>query len=155
MSGHTHCITTKEFTFDCAHMLTGHNGLCRNLHGHTYRLLISVVGPRIPDGSSEGMIIDFRDLKTLVQTEVVDRFDHAYVYNTCAEGAEREIAKVCEAAGLRTVRMERVTAENMAGCIFGALSQALVDSTCKLVKVRLYETPTSYAEVIADDISGC
>lgn len=155
VSDYPPCIATKEFTFDCAHMLTGHNGLCRNLHGHTYRLLISVAGRRISTGSAAGMVVDFRDLKSFVQTGVVDTFDHAYVYNAQAEGAEREIAKVCEAAGLKTVCMERVTAENMARYIFKVLDRALAGASCKLWKVRLYETPTSYAEVTVDGIPGC
>ena len=66
---------TKEVMFDAAHLLTGYEGLCRNLHGHTYRLFASVCAE--PD--ERGMVVDFKRLKELVKSEIVDRFDHAFM----------------------------------------------------------------------------
>jgi len=57
----------KEMTFDCAHMLSGHNALCKNLHGHTYKVQVSVTGYKLDKGSSQDMIIDFKDLKLAMQ----------------------------------------------------------------------------------------
>lgn len=139
---------TKEYSFDCAHMLTGHEALCKNLHGHTYKLLVSLEGDRIPEGSSAGMVVDFKDLKKAVHDKVVSQFDHAFIYNTKAAGAEAALVGVCKAYGLRVVAMDcRVTAENMAQFIFDELSRELNTSTARVSCVRLYETPTSYAEV--------
>ena len=80
---------TKTVRFDAAHVLTNHAGLCRNLHGHTYRVEVSVAGEA--DGG-DGMVIDFKDLKSLLAETVCARFDHAFIYNTGSE-AEREIAE--------------------------------------------------------------
>lgn len=144
---------TKEFTFDCAHMLTGHEGLCRNLHGHTYKLEVEVQhfgsGDRIPSGPSQGMVVDFKDLKELVNRRIVSKMDHAFICNRNAEGAETEIAKVLEKHGLKIYYLdERPTAENMAKHIAAALSYECRDSGVVITRVRVYETPTSYAEFI-------
>ena len=71
---------SKEITFDAAHMLSGYDGKCRNLHGHTYRLVVEVRGE--PDES--GMVLDFFELKKRMQ-ETADRFDHAYLYDARSE----------------------------------------------------------------------
>lgn len=65
-------LVTKEFTFDSAHFLTKYHGKCENLHGHTYRLRVTVEGSIQEDG----MVIDFVELKKLVKERVVDRYDH-------------------------------------------------------------------------------
>lgn len=66
---------TRSFSFEAAHQLTWHSGACKNLHGHSYRLEVTVAGEL--DGN--GIVIDFSDLSALVQREVVDRFDHTYL----------------------------------------------------------------------------
>ena len=71
--------TTKSFTFDAAHFLPNHKGKCANMHGHTYRLDVTVVGNQGKlslGGSDEGMVIDFADLKAAVKVEVIDKMDH-------------------------------------------------------------------------------
>ena len=78
---------TKTVRFDAAHVLTNHQGLCKNLHGHTYRVDISVTQAA---GDVRDMVIDFKDLKKIATEIICDRFDHAFVYNTASEG-EREI----------------------------------------------------------------
>lgn len=65
-------FVSKEFTFDAAHFLTKYHGKCENLHGHTYRLRVTVEGPVQEDG----MVVDFKALKTLVKEKVIDRYDH-------------------------------------------------------------------------------
>ena len=79
---------TKHFTFELAHALTGHGGLCAHLHGHSYVLDVTVEGTprREPGGPADGMVIDFADLKRIVRTLVVDHYDHALVLHE----AERE-----------------------------------------------------------------
>lgn len=142
---------TKVFQFDCAHLLTGHEGLCQNLHGHTYKLEVTVAhfgsDTTFQTGPSEGMVVDFKDLKDLVNRAIVNKFDHAFVYwKNSKDCPEAEIAALCNSLGLKTVSTPyRPTAENMAKSFFGKLKSALKDSPCTVVKVTLWETPTSFA----------
>ena len=81
---------TKEVTFDCAHMLDGHEGLCRNLHGHTYKVQVTARrsgGFLISKGPAKGMVLDFSALKGIMQAHIVEPFDHAFVYHggSCSE----------------------------------------------------------------------
>ena len=65
---------TKEFTFETAHALYGYDGKCKNIHGHSYKLAVTVIGTPITDPTNVkmGMVIDFGDLKSIVKEEVVD-----------------------------------------------------------------------------------
>ena len=74
---------TKSFGFETGHALYGYDGLCKNVHGHSYKLHVTVVGRPIDDQNNvkNGMVIDFKDLKTIVKSEIVDVFDHATVFN--------------------------------------------------------------------------
>jgi 6-pyruvoyltetrahydropterin/6-carboxytetrahydropterin synthase len=65
-------LVSKEFTFDSAHFLTKYHGKCEYLHGHTYKLRVTVEG----EIQENGLVIDFVILKKLVKEKVVDKFDH-------------------------------------------------------------------------------
>ena len=130
---------TKTVKFDAAHVLTNHQGLCKNLHGHTYRVDVSVYQPA-EDGRD--MVIDFKDLKGIANEVVCDRFDHAFIYNTESAG-EREIAAVVEKNGMRTAPIPfRSTAENLAKLFFGELKARIPG----LSGVKVWETAESWAE---------
>ena len=130
---------TKTVKFDAAHVLTNHQGLCKNLHGHTYRVDVSVTQA---EGDAGDMVIDFKDLKRVATEVVCDRFDHAFIYNTGSEG-EREIAFVVERHGMRTVPIPfRSTAENLARLFFGELKARIPGVT----SVKVWETAESCAE---------
>ena len=130
---------TKTVKFDAAHVLTNHQGLCKNLHGHTYRVDVSVA-QAADDGRD--MVIDFKDLKGIANEVICDRFDHAFIYNTESEG-EREIAAVVEKHGMRTVAIPfRSTAENLAKLFFDDLAGRITG----LSAVRVWETADSCAE---------
>ncbi len=130
---------TKSVKFDAAHILTNHQGLCKNLHGHTYRVDVSVTQP---DNDPRDMVIDFKDLKSVATSVICDRFDHAFIYSTASEG-EREIASVVEKHGMRTVALGfRSTAENLARYFFGELKPRIPG----LVSVKVWETADSCAE---------
>ena len=130
---------TKTVRFDAAHVLTNHQGLCKNLHGHTYRVDISVTQAA---GDVRDMVIDFKDLKKIATEIICDRFDHAFVYNTASEG-EREIAAVVERYGMRTVALAfRSTAENLAKMFYEEL-RARVPGVSS---VKVWETADSCAE---------
>ena len=130
---------TKTVRFDAAHILTNHQGLCKNLHGHTYRVDISVTQA---EGDTKDMVIDFKDLKRVATETICDRFDHAFVYNTESEG-EREIAAVVEKHGMRTVAIPfRSTAENLAKMFYAQLKEKIPGVS----SVKVWETADSCAE---------
>ena len=130
---------TKTVKFDAAHVLTNHQGLCKNLHGHTYRVDVSVAQAK-DDGRD--MVIDFKDLKTIANEVICDHFDHAFIYNTESAG-EKEIAAVVEKNGMRTVAIPfRSTAENLAKMFYGELKSRIPG----LSSVKVWETADSCAE---------
>ena len=130
---------TKTVRFDAAHILTNHAGLCKNLHGHTYRVDVTVA--QAPDDARD-MVIDFKDLKHVCEEEILARFDHAFIYDETSSG-ESEIADVLARHAMRTVALPfRSTAENLARYFFDALHARVPG----LLSVRVWETPDSVAE---------
>lgn len=130
---------TKTVKFDAAHVLTNHQGLCKNLHGHTYRVDISVSQR---EGEDSDMVIDFKDLKSIAEAVICDRFDHAFIYNTTSPG-ECEIAAVVEKNSMRTVAIPfRSTAENLAKYFF----ELLITHIPNIASVKVWETAMSSAE---------
>lgn len=132
----------KIFTFDSAHLLDGHDGKCKNLHGHTYKLEVEVSGDLIPTGPKEGMVLDFADLKAIVKKHILDLMDHAFLYNRLNE-REQAIASLLEGWGMKTYALEqRTTAEVMSRHIFYILRQ----QGLPVSRIRLWETPSSYSD---------
>ena len=128
---------TKTVKFDAAHVLTDHQGLCRNLHGHTYRVDVSVAAEEGGD-----MVIDFKELKALANAVICDRFDHSFIYNTGSAG-ESEIAAVVEKHGMRTVAVPfRSTVENLAKMFYTELKAKVPG----LFAVKVWETADNAAE---------
>jgi len=141
---------TKEFTFDMAHLLYGHEGLCNNVHGHTYKLLVTVQGNLIESGSSKGMVIDFKDLKDIVG-RFIEQFDHAFVYDAYNE-TETEIGQFLADRCMKIRPFHtRTTCENMSVYFFNTLASRLDSDEIKLSEIILYETPTSYARCRSDE----
>ena len=70
---------TKQFKFETGHAIYGYDGLCKNVHGHSFKLDVTIIGQPIidPDHVKNGMVIDFGDLKTIINKEIVQPFDHA------------------------------------------------------------------------------
>lgn len=133
---------TKIFTFDSSHMLDGHDGKCQNLHGHTYRLEVTVAGEPVREGAKAGMVMDFTDLKAAVKQEITDPFDHAFIYHGENE-REQQIAALLEQWQMKTLRLPcRTTAENMAAFMYGRLKEAGLN----VCSITLWETPTSCAQ---------
>ena len=130
---------TKSIKLDAAHILTNHQGLCKSLHGHTYRVEVGVAQP--PDDTAD-MVIDFKDLKRVGEEAIVSRFDHAFIYDSTS-AAESEIAAVVAKHGMRAVALPfRSTAENLARHFYKELSAHVPG----LSAVRVWETPDSCAE---------
>ena len=74
---------TKEFKFEMAHALFGYDGLCKNIHGHSYRLWVTVKGQvkNEKNHAKDGMVMDFNFLKKIVKPEIIDKYDHSFVVN--------------------------------------------------------------------------
>ena len=139
---------TKTVRFDAAHILSDHRGLCRNLHGHTYRVDVSAAG----DGTGD-MVVDFQQLKALATDVICSRFDHSFIYNSESPG-ECEIAAVVEKNGMRATAIPfRSTAENLARHFYAELAPKMPpNATLKSVKV--WETADNSAEYSQDAIAS-
>lgn len=141
---------TKIFRFEMAHALLGYDGLCKNIHGHSYILKVTVSGTPIsdPDDIKEGMVIDFGDLKRVVNQHIVDVYDHAVVLNKKAPtSAFNELKEMFERHHYTDFQP---TAENLVIHYAEVLQRELPD-TVKLEGIVLYETANSYAEWLASD----
>ena len=132
-----------------AHALSNYDGKCKNIHGHTYKLFVTLIGIPCEDCSSpkNGMVLDFGDLKNIVKIPIVDVFDHALVVPT-DKGFE-DLRKFQETDKYIEVPFQP-TCENLTIYIANIIRSKLPDSV-SLYSIRLYETPTSYAEWFADD----
>lgn len=144
-------ITTR-LEFDAGHRIPNHKSQCRNLHGHRYALEITLSGDIITaeNISESGMVMDFSDVKSIARSAVVDVWDHAFlVYQK-----DKEILDFLNSLpNHKTVVFPTVpTAENMASEAFRILKSKYQDTYgnhLKLEKVRLYETPNSWADALS------
>ncbi|MBQ2992870.1 MAG: 6-carboxytetrahydropterin synthase [Alistipes sp.] len=142
---------TKEFSFESAHALDGYDGKCREIHGHSYRLFVTVKGCPIADPASPkcGMVMDFGDLKRIVGREVVDRLDHSFVLRDTAEN--RALAATLGSRFGNIVMVGyQPTCENMLADFASRIAAALPEGVM-LHSLRLHETATSYAEWYAEE----
>ncbi|MDK4526443.1 6-carboxytetrahydropterin synthase QueD [Kingella kingae] len=138
--------TAKEFTFDMAHMLDGHDGKCQNLHGHTYILQVEISGNLHESGAKKGMVMDFADLKAVVKTHILDKMDHAFIYDITSE-RECQVANLLNQLNSKTYGINtRTTAEEMTRHIFNVLT---AEANLPVSLIRLWETPSSYCEYAA------
>ena len=126
-------------TFDSAHFLSGYNGKCANIHGHTWTIEVEVrANSLITAGEKRGMVIDFSDLKKSVKA-LADRYDHTLIYE---QGSLREstLNALREEGFSLTELPVRPTAENFAKLFYEALSKEL-----PVCSVTVYETPQNCA----------
>jgi 6-pyruvoyltetrahydropterin/6-carboxytetrahydropterin synthase len=141
---------TKEFRFEAAHALKGYDGPCRNVHGHSYELSVTITGSPVNDPSSpkNGMVMDFGDLKKIVKEHIIDPFDHALVLPAEFRGSEFEQA--AEVFSKVIYSDYQPTSENML-IDFAARIRPLLPSSVKLHSLKLRETSTSYSELYLED----
>mgnify|MGYP001809755764 FL=1 len=131
----------KEFRWEMGHRLPFHEGLCRNLHGHSYSMRVEIEG----ETDLHGMVMDYYDIKTIVQP-IVDKLDHAFL---CDEGDE-VMKEFFHTNPMKTVMVPfYTTAENIAAYMLGHICDALAatPSSVHRVMIRVYETEKTYAEV--------
>ena len=142
---------TKQFNFETGHALYGYDGKCKNVHGHSYKLSVTVIGSPIVDRSNAkfGMVIDFSDLKKIVKEEIVDQFDHASVFNETTPHIE--LANELKSRGHHVILVNyQPTSENMVTDFAERIINRLPPEV-KLHSLRLQETDTSFAEWYASD----
>ncbi len=114
-------FVTKEFKFDAAHFLTDYHGKCEKLHGHTYKLHVTVKG----DVKEDGMVMDFVELKKIVNERVISKLDHSLLNDT----------------------IDNPSAENIAIWIWNRLKDI---SGAKLYEIKVWETDTSFVTYRAE-----
>lgn len=126
-------LLTKVFHFEAAHDLPGHRGKCARLHGHSYKLEVTLRGPikETLHESDSGMVMDFEELSTLVRSSIIERLDHRYL---------NEVVSI------------RTTAENLVYWMWDALVHAGLPASL-LYRLRLWETESGYVEITQDECS--
>lgn len=142
---------TKEFSFEMAHALEGYDGACRHIHGHSYRLFVTVIGTPIDDINNPkyGMVMDFGDLKKIVTEVVINRYDHALIVRKSDNKADflnelkRQYQKV-------EILDYQPTCENMVSHIAHDIMERLPKDV-SLHNIKLHETATSFAEWYLSD----
>ncbi len=141
---------TREFTFEMAHVLKGYDGPCRNVHGHSYRLFVTLSGipSEKPDNPKNGMVIDFTDLKRIVKKEIISVFDHSVVVSKQYD--KEKIAMFMKLFGNTVLVSYQPTCENLVSDFAGRIIPKLPKEV-NLHSLKLYETSTSYAEWFAED----
>lgn len=107
-------LVTKEFTFDSAHFLPKYHGKCEKLHGHTYKLHVTISAPVNPE---DGLALDFGEIKKIVQDKVLEKLDHAHLNDI----------------------IEIPSAENIAIWIWKQIEKDL-----PVYEIKIWETPTSF-----------
>jgi len=136
---------TKRFFFESAHALYGYDGKCKNIHGHSYILEVTVMGDTIEDENhpKRGMVMDFGDLSKLVKETIVDHFDHALLLN---EKQNQFVSEDFKQQFERIILLPfQPTSEKLLEYFVSLLKPKLADNIT-LLSLRLYETATSYAE---------
>ena len=142
---------TKQFSFETGHALYGYDGKCKNVHGHSYKLSVTVIGKPILDRSNVkfGMVIDFTDLKKIVKEEIVDQFDHATVFNETTPHIE--LANELKTRGHHVISVDyQPTSEYMVTDFAQRIKNRLPEGIA-LFSLKLQETETSFAEWFASD----
>ncbi|WP_440879578.1 6-pyruvoyl trahydropterin synthase family protein [Tenacibaculum sp. C7A-26P2] len=142
---------TKQFSFETGHALYGYDGKCKNVHGHSYKLSVTVIGQPIMNSSNvkHGMVIDFGDLKKIVKEEIVDVFDHATVFNKNTPHVE--LAKELIDRGHHVILVDYQPTSEMMVIDFAQKIIKYLPGNIKLYSLKLQETETSFAEWYASD----
>ena len=142
---------TKQFSFETGHALYGYDGKCKNVHGHSYKLSVTVIGKPIADNThvKYGMVIDFSDLKKIVKEEIVDVFDHATVFNK--NTPHIELAKELEGRGHNILLVDYQPTSEMMVIDFSEKIKQRLPEHIELHSLKLQETESSFAEWFAYD----
>lgn len=142
---------TKQFSFEAGHALHGYDGKCKNLHGHSYHLYVTVIGTPISDTThvKHGMVIDFGDLKKIVNEEIVDVFDHTMIFNK--NTPHLQLANHLKQQGHNIILVDYQPTTEMMIIDFAKKIKKHLPQNIKLHSLKLQETATSFAEWFASE----
>ena len=134
---------TKKFKFEMAHALHGYDGLCKNIHGHSYKLFVTVKGEikNEQGNAKDGMVLDFDILKSIVKPEIINKYDHSLVLNANSPHSEIDLSAFEKVFFLPY----QPTSENLV-TDFAYKIKSKLPQGVELTKVVLSETATSFAE---------
>ncbi len=147
-------LITRKFEFDAGHRISTHASQCRNLHGHRYVLEVTLSGKVIHDEGvpEQGMVMDFSQVKSIVNSALIDRWDHAFLVYAKDKAVMDFLSSI---PGHKTVVLDsQPTAENLAQIAFNTLDLAFENQSAgrlQLEHVRLFETPNCWADVTRSD----
>lgn len=141
---------TKIFHFEAAHALMGYDGRCRNIHGHSYEMRVTIKGMPIDDPSSpkHGMVMDFGDLKKIVNEEIVDHYDHAFIIN---DQMPKDFIEEVKRHYERIIVLPYQPTTELMLLDFSKRIKKRLPQHVSLVKILLKETEGSYAELIEEE----
>ncbi|WP_016776808.1 6-pyruvoyl trahydropterin synthase family protein [Anaerophaga thermohalophila] len=141
---------TKEFRFEMAHALWNYDGLCKNIHGHSYILQVTVIGEPCTDENNPryGMVMDFGDLKKIVKEEIVEKMDHSLVLSNRADVGQ--LLQIPQLTDRLHIVAYQPTCENLL-VDFVQRINARLPRHIKLFSLKLHETGNSFAEWYASD----
>jgi len=141
---------TKQFRFEAAHALKGYDGACKNIHGHSYELSVTIIGSPVKDPKSSkfGMVMDFSDLKKIISKYIIGPFDHALIL--FSEDSVEELKKKGEPFTNIVLVPYQPTSENIL-LDFASRIRELFPPGISLHNLQLRETADSYAEWFASD----
>ena len=139
---------TKAFKFEMAHALYGYDGLCKNIHGHSYRLWVTIRGEikNENEHKKDGMVMDFDVMKKIIKPEIIEKYDHSLVLNANSPHAEIDLSAFEKVFYLPF----QPTSENLVND-FAKLIKSNLPENVELLKVVLSETATSFAEWNLED----
>ena len=141
---------TRIFNFDMAHVLLNYHGKCKNIHGHTYKLEVTVKGVPNNDESSpkKGMLIDFSDFKKLIEDTIISVWDHALMIH---ENTDSVLLNALKNNYEKIIVVPfQPTTENMI-CEMASVIKKILPKDLQLFSLRLYETEKSFAEWYAEE----
>jgi len=141
---------TKSFNFEMAHALWNYDGSCRNVHGHSYQLFVTIIGEPVGElnNPKNGMVIDFSDIKKLVKTQIIDELDHCFMVSSDAD--INQLKKVNQMFEKLKIVDFQPTCEMILLYVADILKAQLKENI-RLFSLKLCETPSSYAEWFAED----
>lgn len=147
----SHIRITKQFNFETGHALYGYDGKCKNVHGHSYKLNVTVIGQPIQDTNHVklGMVIDFGDLKKIVKEEIVDKFDHATVFNK--NTPHLELATLLSERDHDVILVDYQPTTEMMVIDFAEKISKRLPENISLFSIKLQETESSFAEWFASE----
>ncbi|HRW20509.1 MAG TPA: 6-carboxytetrahydropterin synthase [Bacteroidales bacterium] len=140
---------TKIFNFEIAHALYNYDGLCRNIHGHSYKMYVTVSGTPLKSNNNpkDGMVIDFSEFKSIIKKHIVDKFDHSLFLNKNEDSDNLINQQMFKRLFIFDFQP---TCENMI-IHFAEIIKTVLPHNLKLLSVRLHETDNNYAEWYSSD----